>query len=215
MVTQLDPERALALAYVPRDVRQSVGALWMLDARLGAVLAASRDPTLAMLKLAWWREQLAALASAPLPADPDLAVLHDDIRLRPLGAELADLAEGWAAVAGESDAAALERHAGERGAKLFGLTGKLLAPELSFDVAPAGSRWALVDHARRSDAERALGLSLAAAQPHHQARWPRALRPLGMLDALASRDIAAGHVTEPAGAPARVLRMIRHRLTGR
>ena len=60
----------------------------------------------------------------------------------------------------------------------------------------------------------------AAARLHVEGlfgrRWPSALRPLGMLAALALRDAARGTGRfERQGAPARMLAMARHRLTGK
>ena len=40
----LDPDRMLALAYVPAARREAIAALWRLDAALGAVLATGTDP---------------------------------------------------------------------------------------------------------------------------------------------------------------------------
>jgi hypothetical protein len=55
----------------------------------------------------------------------------------------------------------------------------------------------------------------AARQRRLPKRWSRALRPLGMLSVLADRDRSrASNELEPPGAPPRVARMLRHRLTG-
>ena len=43
---------------------------------------------------------------------------------------------------------------------------------------------------------------------------PKPLRPLGMLAVLARRDAGRGLPLERPGSPARVLRAVRHRLTG-
>lgn len=212
---ELDPERALTLAYVAADARPSVAALWRLDARLGEVVAASREPALGMIKLAWWREQLAALSNAARPEDPALADLHDDPKLRRMGSEIAEIELGWAAVmAGAKDAEALVLHASERGARLFALTAGLLAPDEAFDVGAAGERWALVDLAMRGWGKDPLKLAGERWIDRTAPGWPTALRALGMLDALARRDITRGTISPP-GSPARVLRMMWHRASGR
>ncbi len=50
---------------VPPAVRPALAALWTLDDRLAAMVAAAREPLLTQIKLAWWRERLAALADDP------------------------------------------------------------------------------------------------------------------------------------------------------
>ena len=58
-------------------------------------------------------------------------------------------------------------------------------------------------------------LAAARATPW-PARWPSALRPLGMIAALARRDCEPDRPRwEPHGAPGRMWRMLRHRLSGR
>ena len=88
---------------------------------------------------------------------------------------------------------------------------------LAAHVLPAGMRWALVDLARRSaDRGGAQAAFEAARSIADEAAWPPQLRPLGMLSVLARRDAARRVGTwEPQGSPARMLRMLRHRLTGR
>jgi hypothetical protein len=74
----------------------------------------------------------------------------------------------------------------------------------------------LVDLARHCDSEeeREAALRLVRQLPRPP-RLPPRLRPLGMLSALARRDAGEGRPRwEPRGSPRRMLRMLRHRLTG-
>jgi hypothetical protein len=106
----------------------------------------------------------------------------------------------------------LGRYAAARGGLLFRHSAALLG--FTGPVPAGGEAWALIDLARHSaspaeadaavDAARAAGMS---------APWPSRLRPLGMLAALAQRDTLRPR-WEEQGAPGRMLRMIRHRLTG-
>jgi 15-cis-phytoene synthase len=84
-------------------------------------------------------------------------------------------------------------------------------------VEGAGESWALVDLARHSANRAEAGSALSAARLRTSIRrWPTRLRPLGMLAALAARDSDPNRAQwETQGAPARMLRMLRHRLTGR
>lgn len=213
-----DPEVALALAYAPPRARGGLGALWALDDALAAMVAAAREPMLVQLRLAWWRDQLAALGGeGPPPVDPLLRRLEAEVAPHVARGALAPLAEGWSALLDvpEIDAAMLAEHGDARGGALFGAAAALLGGEAPVGLAEAGAVWALVDSARRGLAPaQALQLAGARLGAVGDVRWPRALRPLGMLAALAVRDARAGAVGRQ-GAPGRLLAMVRHRFSGR
>jgi phytoene synthase len=214
----LDPDRTLALAYVPSRRRAAVAALWRLDAALGAALAGGREPLIARIKLAWWREALERLDREPAPAEP---VLQDAAaRLLPAGlggAELARMEEGWAVLPSEETLGpeALAAYAGGRGGLLFRYSARLLGDD-SPGIGQAGEAWALVDLARHCATTEDADVALAAARERlGPRRWPAPLRPLGMLAALAARDLEPGRAPwEARGAPGRMWRMLRHRITG-
>lgn len=218
-MTELDPERQLALAYVPRDHRAALETLWRLDVTLGSVLVTGREPMIGQIRFAWWREALEKLDRERPPAEPMLeAVARHLLPAGLTGAELAAMEMGWTVLLspeplGPED---LDLHARERGGRLFALSARLLGADEP-SVAVAGEVWALVDLARRTTQEAKVRAALAAAQHRAAApgRWPAALRPLGMLAALARGDAARGLPLEPRGSPARMLRMLSHRITGR
>jgi phytoene synthase len=209
----LDPDRQLALAYVPAATRPAVEALWSLDASLAAILATGSQPMISQLRLAWWRDALERLDSAPAPAEPVLRALAAHVLPKVSGAELAAMEEGWLALlSGQAlTEEELARYAALRGGLLFGYSARLLGGP-DFPVARAGALWALADlarHSRRAD-------EVKMPPPESQMRWPRTLRPLGMLAMLARRDLERlGRKPEKAGSPARMLRMIRHRIGGK
>jgi phytoene synthase len=170
------------------------------------------------IKLAWWREALERLDREPAPAEPLLQALADHVLPAGVaGAGLAAMEEGWALLLSPEPLTAEElgAYSAARGGLLFAHSAHLLG---GGDVPiGAGERWALADLARHSanvaDAEAALAMARAFPTP---GRWPARLRPLGMLSALAARDVDQRRTGwEPQGAPARMLRMLRHRLTGR
>ena len=78
--TLLDPR---VLVLVPVRDRAAMASLWRLEARLFELVAHHREPMLAQIKLAWWRERLSQIA----------AHSRDLPRGEPL---LADLAAHWA-----------------------------------------------------------------------------------------------------------------------
>jgi 15-cis-phytoene synthase len=219
-VIPLDPDRTLALAYVPASRRAAVEALWRLDATLSSILSTGREPAISQIRLAWWREALEKLDSASPPAEPVLAALARHVLPAGLsGAELAEMEAGWAVLLspGPLSAADLRLYASARGALLFRCTARLLGEAASMPAVEAGGRaWALIDLARHSadaaDAEAALSAAATAAPW----RWPAPLRPLGMLAMLAVRDAEPGRPRwERQGAPRRMLRMLGHRFTGK
>ena len=214
---ELDPDRILALSYVPARRRAAVGALWRLDSALGAALAGGREPMIARIKLAWWREALERLDREPAPAEP--ALLDAATQLLPIlsGAELAAMEEGWAVLPSRDTLSAdeLRTYAERRGGLVFRYSARLLEAEAD-GVDQAGEAWALVDLARHCATREDADVALAAARERRlPRRWPARLRPLGMLAALAERDAdPARPPWEPKGAPARMWRMLRHRITG-
>ena len=221
-MTPLDPDRTLALSYVPAERRSALGALWRLDAALGAVLAGGREPMLSQIKLVWWRDSLAKLDEGRPPAEPVLEEAAAHILPRGIkGSQLARLEEAWSILLHQEPLSPddLARYALGRGALLFRFSSSLLGFQLNERVKRAGEGWALADLARHSNEVDARA-ALAAAADHladvAAQRWPTPLRPLGMLAMLALRDTQRGlEAREQQGAPRRMARMFRHRLTGR
>lgn len=221
-MTSLDADRTLALSYVPADCRPAIGALWQLDAAMGAVLAGGREPMLSQIKLVWWRDSLAKLDEARPPAEPVLEQAAAHILPRGIkGNQLARLEEAWSILLSQDalNRDDLARYALGRGALLFRFSSSLLGFQLNERVKRAGEGWALADLARHSnqvDAKAALDAAAERLSDVAAQRWPSPLRPLGMLAMLALRDTQrSSEPREQQGAPARMARMFRHRLTGR
>jgi len=213
----LDPDRRLALAYVPAARRGTLDSLWRLDVTLGSVLATGRDSMISRIRLAWWREALERLDRERPPAEPMLgAAAHRILPNGITGAELAAMVDGWEVLLddGAPGAEVLAHYASTRGGLLFRYSARLLG-DSGHPVEKAGECWALVDLARHSarNEEAAAAMALAR-EPPVKGRWPKALRPLGMLAAMAERDARRAGF-ERQGSPGRMLRMARHRLTGR
>lgn len=212
----VDPDRTLALGYVPAVARAHVRTLWMLDERLALIVARAGEPTLALMRLIWWRDALEALDERLPPAEPLLRACARLPGMR--GHELAAMIGGWEAVLEDPELSddTLAAHGWLRGATLFTLAASLLAPAVgeAASIERAGEGWAYVDLARLPAAHRRAAAMRARAEPPLAAslerRWPRGLRPLGALAATALAE-ARGL----AGPRARALRILRHHLTGR
>jgi len=213
----LDADRRLALAYVPASRRAALEALWRLDVIFASVLATGRDEMVTRIRLAWWREALERLDTEPPPAEPVLRALAEHVVPAGIGgAALAAMEAGWEALISDTAPTPqdLAAYARARGGRLFRYSALVLG-DPDFPVEAAGRLWALADLARRSANPREAQAALDAAEAQVVAKWPGPLRPLGMLAALAWRDVARrGESWERQGSPARMLRMIRHRLTG-
>lgn len=170
------------------------------------------------IKLAWWREALERIGRAPAPPEPVLQALEEHVLPAGIGgADLAGMEAGWAVLAGPEALTPdeLTDYARGRGAGLFRLTARLLG-DTETAVDEAGEAWALVDLARHCATAEDSDIALASARertgPRH---WPSKLRPLGMLAVLAARDLdPARPPWEARGAPARMWRMLRHRISG-
>ncbi|HEY9554110.1 squalene/phytoene synthase family protein [Allosphingosinicella sp.] len=214
-MTPLDPDRTLALSYVPAKHRPAVEALWRLDAALGAVLAGGREPLIGQIKLVWWRDALEKLDRERAPAEPVLRAVAEHVVPIVPGAALAEFEQAWTVLLNQEPLSSSDfDDYAARGRLLFRFSATLLGDVSTAEVEDAGEAWALVDLARHSGEPDKMAVFNAArerARPRN--RWPVPLRPLGMLHALARRDIEYGLGTQ--GSPGRMLRMLRHRFTGR
>lgn len=168
------------------------------------VVARSTEPTLAAIKLAWWRECLEELDQGKVPAEPRLQAAAGQLLPRGItGAALAQLEEGWATLLEERpdrDMALV------RGEVLFALAARLLDRNPPAFLEIAGRVYAAGNLTRCGLAPD--GLLVVTQSP----RIPRRFRPLTALAVLAGRDLAR---REPEATPARAWALVRHRLTGR
>ena len=209
-------DRALIRLYWPVALRPAFDALLGIDDAMAEVVHTSTEPALGAIRLAWWREALGRLDSAPPPAEPNLQAAAIELLPRGIsGAALAGLEDGWLALLeeapwGEEVVAAVAM----RGERIFAMGAKLLGAE-DVNLANAGATYALADAARfardRASADRLV--TAARFIPAH--RFAKPLRPLTALTALARRDLAAFPGREEEGTPGRAITLIGHRLMGR
>ncbi|HMP57396.1 MAG TPA: hypothetical protein PKD92_12610 [Novosphingobium sp.] len=205
LIDILPLRQRLALAYGARSGRARIGAVLALDAPLAGILRHSREPMLAQLRFAWWREMLASDPARWPAGEPLLAAIstsHAD------PAPLAGLVDGWEAMTGAAPLGedAFATLAAARAGALAG----------NHDEGQRLARgWALADIARHLShpQEREAALGLAQAADWRAARLPRSLRPLAVLHALAARDLRKG-LNEDRISPAGLLVAMRVGLTG-
>lgn len=205
------PERALALGYAPAASRDGVVALFALDAMLAKLTRGTREPIVAQLRLAWWREALERIDTAPVAGQPIIAALRETVLPSGVdGVMLAGLVDGWEAlIAGD-----VAMHGHERGRRLFEMAAIVLGADDPW-VGDAGEGWALADLALTSPDQAVATAARSGAGPLLKAarepRASRAARPLGALASIARMDLEGG----AAGSPRRVARLLRYRLIGR
>ncbi|MFM5893891.1 MAG: hypothetical protein ACKOQM_05580 [Novosphingobium sp.] len=173
----LPVERRLALSYAPARSRGLWLGLFALDARLSGIVRDAREPMLAQIKLAWWREEVAKPAEQRRRGEPLLALLE------PWGdrAEgLAPLANTWEPLLGDEKLGQQEAAiaAEGRAAACLALAELLGIPPAG--IAAAARGWALAD----------LSPMLAKRTDYDWPRvsLPRELRPLQVLYGLATRQ---------------------------
>ncbi|MGL4543454.1 MAG: squalene/phytoene synthase family protein, partial [Polymorphobacter sp.] len=187
-VHAVDRDRYIATLYAPAALRPALFALFALDLELAQVVAATTEPMLGEIRLAWWREQLDRLDTKPAPAQPTLAALAQEVMPRGVSGKSLDALEDahLALLLDEHfDAVALEHHIDRRGGTVFAAAATLLGG----DVAVArrfGKLWALGDFVRRGERTPHLSreLLIAAREALAIGVCPPGLRPLAALAAL-------------------------------
>lgn len=176
------------MLYAPAAVRPALMALHGLDLELGQVVAGTSDAMIGQIRLAWWREALAALDTTPPPAQPLLQLIAAEVLPRGLaGATLAGLEDRWAGLIDSDDVPMAHI---EGGGDLFGWAAQLLGGDVGLG--------------------RRLGLAWASGEAFVGA-VPTPLRPLLGLARLAARDAArarAAQPQEPRGSTGRQLRLL-------
>lgn len=214
LVQSLPTVSRLALAYAPKSARAQTLALLALDARLAHLLRHSREPMMAQLRLAWWRESLGQPGAQWPEGEPLLALLKSwDDRHGGLSA----LVDGWENMTGaaplpESSLDAMAQGRGEAFAALADAVGRSGEREAALKL---GRAWALNDLAMRLGhaSERETVLGLLAAHPASGLRVSRKLRPLAVLHGLAARRLDKGDESG-ATSPAAMLKAMRLGLLG-
>ena len=219
-----DRERWLSVLYAPEAARPALIALHAYDLEQLRVVADAREPMLAEIRLAWWRDQLDHLAGgAAAPPQPILQALAAHAVPRGLDpAGLSIIEEGFLPLLtdGPLDPLAL---ATSRGAPLFRALATVVlgrAPEAAEAEAAelAGTRWALARLWRPGWGQAELRLS--RLDPPRLPDLPATRLPasLAVLDALAHEDWArlrSGRPLRRAASAGRQWRMLRTAISAR
>lgn len=182
-------EAQIALAHTPPILREPLRIFFELDGRLARIVAATSEPMLGQMRLAWWRDTL----GKPVDERPSGDFVLDAIGQHWAGHEhaLVRLVDGWEEMLAEQlDQSAAIRFGEGRGAA-FAALAEIAGVEASTAV-PA-ERWALTDaavHIPDGD-ERDMLIALANAKTD-QSALAKPLRGLAVLDALSRRSLKNG-----------------------
>lgn len=142
-VLELSPTARLAIAYAPSNVRSAFALLLQIDNRFAEILRNAREPMIAQIKMAWWREAFASPADARPKGEPLLQALNEaGGEYIPLSA-LEALAAAWEHLLGSERFSQdiVDAHAELRAEAIFmtyaGWMGTVQ------DMRPIGRSWAL------------------------------------------------------------------------
>lgn len=167
----LSPPQRLAVAYVPLAWRGAFSLLLEFDAKLSGIVAGSTESLIGQMKLAWWRDSVAAAPQRRAKGEPLIAQLNamPDGQLEPA---LQKLIDAWEMMLVDG---VLEKFAEARGNAIFSSYATWVSSTV--DVEELGARWATdsVGH--------------AALSPLPPLPADRKLRPLTIL-ALSVREVS-------------------------
>ena len=191
---QLPPVMRLALAYAPRAARTAWLAAFALDARLAGLVRQAREPVLAQIRLAWWRDRLGE-APASWPAGEPLLVVIGKAVERP--ERLVPMVDGWEALLGEAPLPETELLAAAKGRS----QGLLAAVSSAGAGQALALRCVLADLAAHLShpEERARALALHRGVDPGRVSLSRSLRPLTVMEGLATRSLQAVDSDAPMG----------------
>lgn len=201
---------ALLSAYAGGNARRQ-RLLWTLDARLARLAAATSEPMIGRIKLAWWSEALTDPAAIKGRGEPLIEAMRAEGIAPPLG--LAEWLDGWEAMMDDVD---LDAFAIGRGGGLFrSLASVEAAPDWLIQAGAVWALWDLSGHSADRDlvaeAVARAGRRLLREEP----RWPAEWRPMRIAYALARHDIIRGKPGPARLTPRLYGRLLRLALIGR
>jgi phytoene synthase len=193
----------LLLSYAPPETRDWHRLAWVIDERLAHVVRTVREPAIAAIRMAWWREALAAHDLSKGKSEPLVEAWRAQPRNAAADQAVEQMINGWSVLA---DGAALtvedmRAYAEGRGSGLFRLLTADGDSNFAEGLERAGALWALWDLAGHvSDvklAAQAMDLAHSYADLGYSLPKQRGLRPLRLALGIAQRDVVKGHI--PSG----------------
>ncbi|MGD9811041.1 MAG: hypothetical protein AB7U35_06845 [Sphingobium sp.] len=186
-------------------------AAWVfhLDNECAHIARVTKEPIMAQVRLAWWRDALAGPDLRPeqhTEATVALRALEGFALMRP---HLLAMIDGWEELAawnGENRGAMLDAYSGGRGGGLF----SALVPESAGEAAVAGRIWALWDLAGHMADDILASEALAFARRRAEvADHPVLPRMVAMMAIVARADVLRGRAAPANLTPGLYLRLLR------
>ena len=170
------PPTRLAMAYVPAHLRSALTLLLQMDMRFGDIVRTAREPMIAQIKMAWWREALTEAVDLRPKGEPLLQALAAVGGTIPLSA-LEALVSAWEELLGsdEWNQAVTDTHTQLRAEAIFQTYANWVGS--AQDVRPIGRLWA-IETLRKAFPQRIAG---SISTPLAALPKGRALRPLSIL----------------------------------
>ena len=184
---ELSPLQEMALAHVRGAVGDALAATLALDHRCGRIVLAAKEPILAQMRLAWWRDQLGMEVADRPRGDPVLDALGQT--LSGCKESLIALVDGWEALLGEEERSQAARRAcaAGRAAGIGAISSVAGLEEFRTVLVGEADRWALADLALLAP-DAGTGVPPDA----RGFRLPRSLRAVSIMRAVAERCVADG-----------------------
>lgn len=190
---RLSDEVQLALAHTPERLRAPLRVAFELDQRLARIVAATTEPMLGQMRLAWWRETL----GKPHEERPKGDAVLDSVGDHWSGREeaLVRLVDGWEVLitAEHLNGSELKAFASGRSAPAIDLLGQ--DDERQGEAVQAAmARYVFADLASgvSDERERKLAIEYGLGRSRPPVRLGRAARGIAVLDALARRSLKRG-----------------------
>jgi 15-cis-phytoene synthase len=179
--------KRLALAYARPLLRERLAVLLAFDARMADVVRQTKEPLIAQMRFAWWRDILAKPVGNRPAGEPLLqyvAVLAD----RAVEAELTSIIDAWELLLSFDDNHdVILQHGRLRSDAIF--SGFADVVEHHGDVQEYGSQWAIADLIVGFPQHLDDALPLLKEPKLRFARLPRQLRPLAILHYAANLEL--------------------------
>lgn len=189
----LPDEYELALDYTPRDYRDALRTAFALDHRVGRIVAATSEPMLGQMRLAWWRDMLAT----PIAQRPTGDAVLDSIGEHWAGREeaLSKLVDGWEVLVASDHLSDGDLNGYARGRAAPAMVLFCGGDETrSQRIYCALARFAFADLATglSNEKERDLAISYGNAVSGPNELLSRSARGIAVLEALALRSLRRG-----------------------
>ncbi|MDG6078206.1 hypothetical protein E3U23_03260 [Erythrobacter litoralis] len=190
LTDECDELGKLAVTLAPVGLRETFAAAFALDHRLSRIATNAKEPMLAQIRLAWWRDRL----GEDVEARPRGDIVLDAIGRSWRGEEscLRDLVDGWEQAIGEAPGSPAAEALGSGRASTFASLSRLAGfTDAQRDAAFHGHVWGQATVALVSEARPQIAAEYVRKR-NSLPVLPRALRPIALIGQLSARALKRG-----------------------